>query len=237
MGRGDNASEFLDLYRRLEGCIRDHYDVPKGYGPVAWLARNPGRGFRSVAGALKYCAEVRNLLSHQESVDGDYAVEPSDSMLELLRNTLAAVENPPRAIDRAVPMQRVFSAQIGDRVRPALHEMAEKCYTHVPILEDGVVRGVFSENTLLSYLYGEEIVCIDDETTFESLAGLLPVDAHESESFRFVSRTATLAEVAEEFTEAMRNADRIGMVFVTHSGKPTERVLGILTAWDVAAYL
>ena len=237
MGKSDNATEFLDLYRKLEGCIREHYDVPEKHGPVAWLGRNPGRAFKNVAGALKYCAEVRNLLSHQERVDGDYAVEPSDSMLTLLRNTLAAVENPPKAIDHAVSMQNVFSATVEDCVRPVLREMAEKCYTHVPILEDGIVRGVFSENTLLSYLYGEEIVCIDDETTFSSLAELLPVDAHVSESFRFVPRTITLTEVAEMFTVAMRRADRIGMVFITHSGKPSEKVLGIITAWDVAAYL
>ena len=125
MGKSDNASEFLDLYRRLEGCIRERYDVPEKHGPVAWLGRNPGRAFKSVAGALKYCAEVRNLLSHQESVDGDYAVEPSDSMLTLLRNTLAAVENPPKAIDHAVSMQNVFSATAEDCVRPVLREMAE----------------------------------------------------------------------------------------------------------------
>lgn len=59
MGKSDNASEFLDLYRKLEGCIREHYGVPEKHGPVAWLGRNPGRAFRSVAGALKYCAEVR----------------------------------------------------------------------------------------------------------------------------------------------------------------------------------
>lgn len=29
MGKSDNASEPLDLYRRLEGCIREHYDVPE----------------------------------------------------------------------------------------------------------------------------------------------------------------------------------------------------------------
>ena len=39
------------------------------------------------------------------------------------------------------------------------------------------------------------------------------------------------------FTVAMRRADRIGMVFITHSGKSSEKVLGIITAWDVAAYL
>lgn len=36
MGKSDNASEFLDLYRRLGGCIREHYDVPEKHGPVAW---------------------------------------------------------------------------------------------------------------------------------------------------------------------------------------------------------
>lgn len=134
-------------------------------------------------------------------------------------------------------MQNVLSATEDDHVRPVLREMAENYYTHVPILEDGVVRGVFSENTLFLYLYGEEIVCIDDETSFPSLAKLLPVDAHVSESFRFVPRSITLAEVAEMFTEAMRRADRIGMVFITHNGKPSEKVLAIATAWDVAAYL
>lgn len=53
MGKSDNASEFLDLYRRLEGCIREHYDVPEKHGPVVWLGRNPGRAFKNVAGALK----------------------------------------------------------------------------------------------------------------------------------------------------------------------------------------
>ena len=35
MGKSDNASEFLDLYRKLEGCIREHYDVPEN--TVLWL--------------------------------------------------------------------------------------------------------------------------------------------------------------------------------------------------------
>ena len=108
MGKSDNASEFLDLYRKLEGCIREHYDVPEKHGPVAWLGRNPGRAFRSVAGALKYCAEVRNLLSHQESVDGDYAVEPSDSMLTLCAIRLRRSRILPRQSTTPCPYRMCF---------------------------------------------------------------------------------------------------------------------------------
>ena len=237
MGKASNAEEFLDLYKQLERSIQEHYDVPNHAGPVAWLSKNPGRAFKNVAGALKYCADVRNLLSHRENVNGSYAVEPSDSMLKLLRDTLAAVENPPKAIEFAIAAGDVCSMGLDDLVRPTLGEMAERCYTHVPILEGGVVKGVFSENTLLSYLYHEEIVCIDDETTFRALESLLPESKHASESFRFVPRNITLSEVAEMFTDAMRKADRIGMVFITQNGRDTEKILGIITAWDIAAYL
>lgn len=90
------------------------------------------------------------------------------------------------------------------------------------------MRCVLGKNTPPSFLYGGGIVRIDDETTFASLADLLPLDAHASESFRFVPRSASLAEVAEISVPAMEKADRIGVVFITHSGKSSEKVLGIV---------
>lgn len=41
MGKSNNASEFLDLYRKLEGCIREHYDVPEKHGLWLGLAEIP----------------------------------------------------------------------------------------------------------------------------------------------------------------------------------------------------
>lgn len=63
------------------------------------------------------------------------------------------------------------------------------------------------------------------------------MNKHASESFRFVPRNITLAKVAEMFTDVMRKADRIGMVFITQNGRDTEKILSIITAWDIAAYL
>ena len=35
------------------------------------------------------------------------------------------------------------------------------------------------------------------------------------------------------FSDANKHGERIGLIFVTHSGRATEKVLGIITAWDL----
>lgn len=225
--------EFIDLYNRLESAICELYPVPENTGPVAWLARNE-RGFRSMRNELEYCRDIRNFLQHNERVKDDYAVIPSEGMLESLRETLSKVVNMPRAIGLCTG--EIYSAGMTDRIRPAMKEMADKAFTHVPILENGRVRGVFSENTLLSYMNTDEIVEITEEDTFEKVRDLLPLDRHDSETFAFVSRDMVATSIAELFQDALKRHERLGMVFVTAHGKPSEKLLGILTSWDMAAF-
>ena len=229
------TQEYLDLYNKLESAIRDAYDVPAEVGPVAWLARE-GRGFRGIRKELDYCREVRNLLQHRERANGDYAVVPSEGMTRLLRETLAKVANIPRAMDLCVRAESVCSAGIEDPIRPAMREMASKGFTHVPILEDGRVVGAFSENTLLTYVNTDELVEIAEDDTFSKIGDLLPLDNHESEVFGFVGRNEVATSIAELFQNALRRQERLGMLFVTANGKQSERMLGVLTSWDMAAF-
>ena len=36
------------------------------------------------------------------------------------------------------------------------------------------------------------------------------------------------------FAAAQKESKRLGLIFVTHSGQPTEKLLGIISAWDMA---
>ena len=42
--------------------------------------------------------------------------------------------------------------------------------------------------------------------------------------------------IAELFQRARTQSKRLGVVFVTAHGKQSERLLGLLTAWDMAAF-
>ena len=123
-----------------------------------------------------------------------------------------------------------------DLVRPAMKVMAERSYTHIPILRDGHIVGAFSENTLLSFMIRDEIAIIEKDCTFEELGDLLRLDAHVSETFAFVSKNTLATDLAGLFEESMRKQERLGMVFITESGSVKQRLLGIATAWDMAKF-
>lgn len=229
------TTEFLDLYKMLEEAIRNKYGDEVGTSPVAWLARND-QGVRGMREELNYCREVRNILQHRRRLEDGYAVVPSEGMVETLRETVAKVERIPSAYDLCVKVRDICSAGPHDRMLPVMRAMAEGGYTHVPIMEDGRVVGAFSENTLLSYLIADEIVEVGEDATLDRVEGLLPLDAHTSETFAFVGRDTLAPDVVALFKDALRRSERLGAVFVTTSGRPTERLLGMLTSWDMAAF-
>lgn len=223
---------FLDQYRTLEAAVSARYDLRNSDSAVGFLERRSE--YRNIKSELSYCREVRNLLTHNPKVDQRYAVEPTDEMIALLDRVIERVQNPQKARHIWVPIDQVVCRTMADPVRPAMAEMQEKLYSHIPILHNGTVVGVFSENTLLSFLLDDSNCRIGPQVTFAELGKYLPLDRHRAESFRFVGRETTVSEIEDLFSEAEKQSDRIGLIFVTHSGKKTEKLQGIISAWEVA---
>lgn len=228
----NNTDLFLDLYKQLEQFAVKKYNYPEDGKAVYKLSARPE--FAALRSELDYCREVRGILQHKPKVGKSYAVEPSDDMIGLLRATLDKVMNPPRAKDIEIPISSILYKSMDDLVLPTMLEMQKNVFTHVPILQDGVVIGVFSENTLFSYLADDRIVEIADDMKFSDLADYLPTDKHRAESFRFVRQSKLVAEINAMFEDALSKQDRIGLVFTTKTGNPKEPLLGIITAWDIA---
>ena len=231
----NKTEEFLDLYKQLEAAAIERYGYPEDGRAVMNLERRPE--FKRIKSELGYCREVRNLLQHKPKVSGSFAVLPSDGMLSLLRDTLGRVENPPLAKDIAVPISSVFCKTMDDPVKPAMAEMQRRVFSHIPILEKGVVVGVFSENTVLTCLLDGKIAGIGENTRFSDLRAYLPMDRHRAEVYRFVRQNTSAVQVGDIFEKALARQERIGLVFTTRSGRADEPLLGIISAWDIAGKL
>lgn len=224
---------FLNEYKALEEIAVTHYGFQHDGRSGSRIEELPE--FKKYRAELSYCREVRNLLQHKPKVGNAFAVEPSDQMIDLLRKTIEIIKNPPKAIDIAVLKANLIYKCMDDYVRPAMIEMQKNHFTHIPILQNDVVVGVFSENTLLSCLIDNAFTGISDKMKFVDIASYLPIDDNRSESFKFISRNARLEEANNLFDTAVHKQERIGLVFITQNGKPTEKLLGIISAWDVAA--
>ncbi len=230
--KNSNAEIFLECYRELEYAIRNKYNLDNWESAINYLTSK--REFRSLTDELKYCREVRNLLAHKPKVDDQFCVEPSDRMIQLLKTVTGRIEMPPVIMDIAVPVDKILYKSLEDNVIQTLREMNEHSFGNVPILKDGVVKGVLSEKSIVQYIVMEKGFSIPETLTLGDIRSYLTRESHRKERYAFVGKNTLISDVANLFHKALDQGARIGMVFITGKGGEEEKLQGIVTAWDLA---
>ena len=114
-------------------------------------------------------------------------------------------------------------------------KMKENVYTHIPVLDNKVVIGVFSEKFFLGALTEVEIIYDKFTTRFndEFIFKHCLIDNHVTEVFEFVSKNTYLEDVKEMFKKSFSQHKRLSLIFITEHGRKDEKLLGIITPWDV----
>lgn len=223
---------FLDKYKQLEAIVKAEYNLGKNDSAMNFLMRN--KAFVDIERELDMCRETRNLLSHNPKIKGEYAIEPGDSMIELLDEVINKIENPLKAKDVMVKKSELCYMSMNDSVKEAMVAIKEHSYKQIPILEDGVLVGIFSAKTILDILITEGEEGIKQGMTFSDISDYICINSNDK-SYCFVSQGMLVSNIGMMYKENLNKRDRINIIFVTHSGKNSERILGIITAWEIAA--
>lgn len=225
------TEEFLDKYKQLEQAATAAFGWDSDGRAVHRMEKM--RQFEDVRQELGYMREVRNLLSHNCKVDGAYAVEPSGRFLRLLDDILRRVQNPLYCKDICTPIDKVFSVNLNDRVLPALRTMQSRRLSHVPVLEQGRVAGILSENAVFAYLLAQLTPALTEEVRVRDLRPYIAGSTRRSEVYRYLSMDATVRQAEDIFESFFQKGKRVCMFFLTDHGHPEERLRGIMTPWDV----
>lgn len=228
MGR---SNEFLELYKQLEQVAISVYNMPADGSAISRLERLSQ--FAAEKRKIKYCREVRALLQHNPKINNEFPVEPSAAMINLIKDLLIKIERPPRCINNATLIGNILTADYDDKIIPIMKKMRERGFAHVPIIENGLVTGVFSENTIFSYMLDEKVMTIDEDMCVRHFINYLPFKSHNSIGFRFLKANSLIIDAEKMFINAFKGNRRIAMIFLTEHGLPHEKLLGILTPLDV----
>jgi predicted transcriptional regulator len=237
-GAHDLSGRFLTAYNQLDDCLRKEFDSVKFEPHSVLLRKKAGRSmdFKQRLHELSRFAELRNSIVHWHGVtrDEQAIAEPHLEIVARYERLVQSMLKPLKAHAVTIPMNTIYTTTLDHYALSVIRDMHAKVYTHVPVMEDKRLFGVFSENTILSYLAVNEIVGADPTIKIREFRDFIPLRAHKSETFKFIPRNASLAEVTALFRESLQNKERLGAVFMTTNGKETEDVLGMITAWDVA---
>lgn len=228
------AERFLDLYRSVENVIRVKYHLEKWDSAITFLESHDE--FKYLANDLRFCREVRNLLSHNPKVDDAYCVEPSEEMIHFLKKIKERLEKPPVIMDIAVPIGKILYRSFEDNLLETLQAMNDRSFGNVPILENGLVTAVLSEKAIVNYLVQDQAFHLSDKLKLSDLREHLLLENHRKEFYRFVRKDALISDVSRLFHDVLDQGARVGMVFLTQHGRSDEELLGIVTAWDLAGH-
>ena len=226
-----NADIFIDKYKQLEEVVRSTYHL-KDNDSISFYLSGQVK-YQRFKDDIKYCQDVRNLLSHKKKLNNSFAVEPNKQMIEFIDNLISRIKKRAKCLDIQVKINDVFWETIDGNVKETMKKMRENLYTHVPILENGIVIGVFDENSIFNYLAKEEIIEVDSELSFKDIEEYISLEGRDMEEFLFFKNDGYVEELENLIESYFRKGKRAGITFLTQNGKPNERLQGIITPWDI----
>lgn len=229
MKNTQNTETFRRKFLELENLTIHEEDNDEKLGnKIKQLKSKHREPYYSQYDFIDFCRKCRNRISH-DGYENDF-IFYSDEMLKKLDNIIEEIRHPYKVFDKAT--KHVTSASLNDNVRKIMQEMMEKNYTHIPIYDNNKLVGIFSEGVLFNYLYKNEIIEIDENTLFSDIIDFISLN-NSKEIIKFVDRNKLYDEVCLEFINEFKKGSKLSCVLVTQNGKKEEKVIGILTAWDI----
>lgn len=232
------SEKFIALYNQFDNYMRNQLGVGRSVNHSTLLHEMSlkNKVISDYLSDLRMFAEVRNMLIHNPyKKNADPLFYPHTYVTEKYAEIIDLILHPPKALSIAIPGAKIYTATPDTLIQKIMKAMVEKNYTHVPIIEEGKMIGIFSENILLSFLVANQEGIILKDATVKDFFDFIPLEKHMNEYFEFVSRNTLLSEVDSIFGVGVKNGKRIAVVYITEHGKSTEKILGMITPWDLTA--
>ena len=225
--------EFLEKYRVLEELLSERYagETRSHSSVIMEFAKSrEGEMFRD---RIDLCREIRNLLTHNAVESGQPVVEPSEGVLRALESVIAYVEKPRLALDCGTPAERILCAHLNDRIEDIMHRMRKQGFSNTPVMEGDQIIGVFSVGALFMFLDEKGLTALDRDARIGDLGDAIDIAHSGRANYRFMPETTTVTDARAAFQRYRERNDRLRAIFITPTGSPTERLLALLTPWDV----
>lgn len=177
---------------------------------------------------------TRNVLAHNKvGVDKEnYPLIVSKYMLEELNKMIDLMTV--KAYSESTKLAEVKTVSRNTPLYDAIKLMNDNNYSYLPLIEDGKVKYVVSEKALLSILANnKEGVVYDKTVTIGDYLEYFQLNNNPNEFYSFVDREMLAYDLRDEFNRIKDNK-KCGLLFVTQTGSKDEKVLGIITLWDIA---
>ncbi len=233
VGQHDLIEQFLAAFNSIEQILRKHLgEEAKAPFTFTSLLKDYERMHRSGSDCadcdyLRMAAKLRNVLVHGPTKPYQHVAVPTLPVVERLERICQRLTNPPLVVPRFQTQVEITTPD--DSLAGVLRRIREKDYSQFPVYDGKKFRGLLTENGITRWLAHHvskemSLVELDDVPVRQ----VLP-EEEKRQNWLFVACDKTVDEAKALFAAK----ELLEAVLITQSGNPGEKLIGIITRWDV----
>lgn len=230
-----NADRFLNAYAIIENRLRKILRSRRHVGFVGMVedARRRNSIVHRFRDDLKEFAVLRNAIVHDRADDVHVIAEPHLWAVKRIERIAELLEIPPKVMP--LFKRAVIKLRVEDPIANCVREMYKRDISKLPVYDVSSFFGVITARCIARWLGA----CVHDEifSTRETAISEVMHFSEDRDNFRFIGRSATLFEAVHEFKKFANQGKRLEALLITHNGRESEKLLGIMTIRDVPAAL
>lgn len=230
------SNEFIEIFKLIEkhvnkvGKFREEQSFKS---KVAELSKNSLIG--RFQDELNSFSNLRNLLAHEPKRNGNFIAKPTDYSIVRINEIYKLIINPPLVFPKF--KFDVLGAENKDYLNLILQKMQEKSFSQFPIYENNIVKELINTNTISRWIFSKleengDIICV------QSKVSDLIEHIEFKNNYKFISKKTNVFEAFDKFKKQIKNEKRnLDVLFITENGNPHEKVEGLITIEDIAAFI
>jgi CBS domain-containing protein len=233
-GRVANADRFLAAFSGIERKLRELADADRSasFYSVVDRAAQQSRAVAQFRTDLKEYADLRNAIVHERG-DGYPIADPRDRAVHAIEEIRRVLEDPPRLLQ--VVKVSVEACVVDDPVGRAARQMYDGDFSQLPVYDNGSFVALLTAETVARWL----AACLEGGIGLVEEAPVRDVLAHteDADNHRLVPRDATVFDALQLFDAYNERGKSLDAVLITHAGRREEKLLGIVTIYDIPRLL
>lgn len=237
MSYSELSNRFINTYNELSEYMENYlnYKDYRSHTQMLGIMAKKNHIVRVHYDELRTFANLRNIIVHDSTSKYNPIADPHIEVVQRYENILKELRDPPIAFDIAVKASNLTFATLNMNLKTCVKIMHDKNFTYMPIAEKGMLIGVLSGDSIFTYMRKNQIITIHDDFKINDLGDAIKM--HMDERYSFVSKHTPLNDIVEMYSNEMQDGKRLGAVFVTERGRENEKILGMISAWDLIDYM
>ena len=227
-----NSERFLSAFNRIHEHMRKELGEHHFISFIECLNRLRKKNYvvNRHYDELYVYNDLRNVIVHKK-IDANYVI--AEPHLETVIG-IEAIERELTKPEKVFPkfQSEVKSFQIDETLDVVLTEVSRKGFSQFPVYDDNNFMGLLTENGIANWLAHS----VEDDIFSISETSIGDVFAHEEsrDNYQFISKNISVYEAKEKFIYHLeKGAVKLDALLITENGKETEKLLGIITPWDI----